>query len=117
MRLPISAVLLSLLLPTGAETQQKTVPPGCSVELVHAFYPKVNTLITEYTYKRSPIVRFLIQEDGSVSGVRIVRSSGVADIDKKVVDAVSQWKYKPRPTGCGVIESKMTILIHSGIPR
>jgi len=117
MRLPVSALLLSLLLPTGAETQQKTVPQGCSVKLLHGSYPKVNTPISQYTYKRSPIVRFLIQEDGSVSGVRVVRSSGVADIDKKVVDAVSQWKYKPRQTGCGVIEDQMTVLIHWRVPR
>ena len=29
----------------------------------------------------------------------------VADIDQKFLDAISRWKYKPRPAGCGVIEN------------
>jgi hypothetical protein len=38
----------------------------------------------------------------------------VADLDTKVLEAVSQWKYKLRPAGCGVIENQMTVIIHWG---
>ena len=118
MKLLITAALLSLLLPTGAETQQNTVQSGCSLNRVQGSYPKVKTLTTEsYTYRRSPIVRFLIQEDGSVTEARIVRSSGVADVDQEVLESVSRWKYKPRSTGCGVIEIQMTVVIHWRVPR
>jgi hypothetical protein len=41
-------------------------------------------------------------------------SSGVADIDKKILDAVAKWKYKPRHSGCAVIENEMTATIHWG---
>jgi len=117
MKLPIyAAVLLSLLLPSGANTRQKTIPPECTkVTRVRGSFPKgpFKTLLTE-SYKNAPSVKFLIQEDGSVSDVSITRSSGVADIDKKVLESVSQWKYKARPSGCGVIENQGTVLIHWG---
>jgi TonB family protein len=117
MRLPIyTPLLLSLLLPTGAEAQEKALPPECTkVNRVHGSFPKgpFKTLPTE-SFKGSPTVKFLIREDGSVSDVSIARSSGVADIDKKVLESVSQWKYKARPSGCGVIENQMTVIIHWG---
>ena len=56
------------------------------------------------------MVKFQINEDGTVSNTKIVRSSGVADIDKKVPAAVSSWKYAPRP-GCPVIDSEMSVTI------
>ncbi len=56
-------------------------------------------------YKRSPTLKYLIQEDGTVSDAAITRTSGVADMDKKFLDTIAQWKYKPRPAGCGVIET------------
>jgi TonB family protein len=62
------------------------------------------------TYKQSPTVKFQINEDGTVSKVKLIRSSGVKDIDKQVVTTVSGWKFKAVP-GC-VLDSEMTVLIH-----
>src|SRR5260221_5141924 len=45
-------------------------------------------------YKRSPSVKYLIQEDGTVSDAAITHSSGVADMDKKILDAIARWKYR-----------------------
>lgn len=116
-KLPIyTAVWLVLLLPAGADTQQKAVPPECTkVTRVHGSFPKGPfKVLPAESYKNSPTVKFLIQEDGSVSDVRVTRSSGVADIDKKVRESVSQWKYKGRPSGCGLIENEGTVIIHWG---
>src|SRR5262245_44523708 len=63
------------------------------------------------SYKRSPVVKFQINEDGTVSNVTIVRSSGVKDIDRKLLEAVSAWKYKSHP-GCPVLDTEMTVSIH-----
>jgi TonB family protein len=62
------------------------------------------------SYKNSPALKFQVNEDGTVSGVKLTRSSGVSDIDKHVVAAVSHWKYKPRP-GCGIIDTEMSLTI------
>jgi TonB family protein len=62
------------------------------------------------SYKHAPVVSFQIHEDGSVTDAKIVRSSGVRDIDKKLLEAVANWKYKPNP-GCGVVSTEMTVTI------
>jgi len=61
------------------------------------------------TYKRSPTVIFQIDEDGTVSKVKLTRSSGVKAFDEQVVKTVSDWKFKGVP-GC-ILDSEMTIVI------
>ncbi len=92
------------------------VTPECTKTIrVQGSFPNgpFKTLPNE-AYKRSPTLKYLIQEDGTVSDAAITRGSGVADMDKKILDAIAQWKYKPRPAGCGVIETETTVAIHWG---
>jgi len=56
------------------------------------------------------VVKFQINEDGTVAIVKLTRSSGVKSIDKQVLKEVSNWKFKPVP-GC-ILDSEMTVLIH-----
>lgn len=113
----VCVALLTLGLVTtcwGQDSQRKSLPPECAKTIcVHCSFPKgpFKTLPNE-SYKQSPTVKYLIQEDGTVSNVSITRSSGMADMDKKILDAVAKWKYKPRPSGCGFIETEMTATIH-----
>lgn len=89
------------------------VAPECTkTTRVHGSFPKgpFKTQPNE-SYKWSPIVKYEIQEDGTVSNARVTRKSGVADIDKKFLEAVSHWRYKPRPKGCGVIGTEMSVTI------
>jgi TonB family protein len=60
-------------------------------------------------YKRAPVVKYRINEDGTVSNVRLVRSSGLKNLDRQVIKAVASWKYKPNP-GCP-IEAEMSLTI------
>lgn len=119
MKPTIGVVLLalSLAMPSWSQdSRKKSLPPICTKTIrIHGSFPKgpFETLPGE-SYKRSPTVKFLIQEDGTVSNGRITQSSGVADVDKKTLDAVAKWKYKPRPSGCEVIENEMTVIIHWG---
>jgi TonB family protein len=92
------------------------VTPECTKTIrVQGSFPNgpFKTLPNE-SYKRPPTLRYLIQEDGTVSDATITRGSGVADMDKKILDAIARWKYKPRPAGCGVIENETTAIIHWG---
>lgn len=62
------------------------------------------------SYKGAPIVKYQINEDGTVSDVKIKRNSGVNDIDRKVVRALFRWKYE-QGNGCGIIETEMSVTI------
>ena len=114
MKLTIGIVLLIIGLVTSSWAQ--VPPPECAKTVrIHGSFPKgpFKTLPGE-SYKRSPTVKFLVQDDGTVSDVSIFRSSGVADIDRQVLDAVAKWTYKPRPSRCPMIENQLTVVIHWG---
>jgi TonB family protein len=110
-------VLLTLVLVTtcwGQDSQKKSLPPECTkIIRTHGAFPKgpFKTFPNE-SYKQAPTVKYQIQEDGTVSDATITRSSGIADMDKKILDAIAKGRYKPRPSGCGVIETEMTVTIH-----
>ena len=112
-------MLLTLGLVTICRSQdspKKSLAPECGKTVrVHGSFPKgpFKQLPGE-SYKLSPTVRYLIQEDGTVSDTTVTHSSGLADMDKKILDAIAHWKYKPRPSGCGVIETEMTVTVHWG---
>jgi TonB family protein len=116
MKSRIPAVLLTLGLGTncwGQQAQTKDELSECTMTVrVSGTFPKgpFAFLPTE-SYKGSPLIKYQIQEDGRVSDAKIARGSGVADIDKKVLNAVARWKYKPRPVGCGIIETEMSVII------
>src|SRR5580700_371706 len=114
---PSIAVVVTLALVTpcwSQDSQKKSLPPECTKTIrVQGSFPKGPfTTLPDESYKRIPTVKYLIQEDGTVSNAAITRSSGVADVDKKILDAIAQWKYKPRPSGCGAIEIEMAVTIH-----
>ncbi len=112
----IAVVLLVLGLGNacwGQDAQEKRVPAECTKTIrVHGSFPKgpFKFLPTE-SYKGRPVIKYQIQEDGTVSNAIVTRSSGVADIDKKILEAVARWKYKLRPAGCGVIGTEMSVII------
>ena len=102
---PISAV---------GETQNlaSEVPPEClATKLEESTFPAGPFKFPPgETYKRSPIIKFEITDAGTVRDPEIIRSSGVNELDKAIVAAVSKWRYSPRP-GCPAIETRMSFTI------
>lgn len=45
------------------------------------------------------VLEFKVERDGSVSNVRIVKSSGSSILDESAVNAQKQWRYKPNQQG------------------
>jgi TonB family protein len=62
---------------------------------------------SERVIKQSPIIKYQVHEDGTVSNITLARGSGVADIDRRLRDAVARWEFKPRQVGCRTIETEM----------
>lgn len=113
-------VLTHLVTPATAEpaspSQKKgttTYPKECQLVLLNSAYskePKFKWRKGE-RYKHSPVVAYEINEAGEVLNPAIRRSSGVKDIDKWILESIRQRKYKPRPSGCGTVETKETVTI------
>jgi TonB family protein len=61
-------------------------------------------------YKRSPLVAYSVDENGSVRNAKIKRASGSAAVDELALSSVRLWKFKPLP-GCGTVESEALVTI------
>jgi TonB family protein len=89
-----------------------TLPPECTKTIwARTTLPKSLKIPHSRAYKGPPTLKFQIQEDGSITNVSIMRSSGVPDFDQQILQAFANWKYKPRPAGCGIIENTMALTI------
>jgi TonB family protein len=59
----------------------------------------------------SPVVAYEVLESGETSNLHLERSSGNEELDKHALDWVRRMKFNRRP-GCGVIESKVSVMTH-----
>ncbi len=96
--------------------EQKTTPHVC--HLVSAdppdfhpfqFLPK-NADFTRLN--RFPKVTYVVNEDGSVSDVKILKGTGSAKVDAGLAKSIQAWKYKPQP-GCA-FDMSMVVVIDIG---
>jgi TonB family protein len=116
MRPKIEVVLLTIGLWSacwGQDAQKKNVPAECKKAIrLHGTFPDGPfKFLPKESYKGGPLIKYQVQENGTVSNATLARSSGVADIDKKALDAIAHWKYRPRLVGCGVIDTEMYVTI------
>jgi TonB family protein len=54
-------------------------------------------------YHQPPMVTYQVEEDGGIRGLRLVRHSGVKELDQELLAAASHWKYVARPA-CGSVK-------------
>jgi hypothetical protein len=54
-------------------------------------------------YRRPAMVAYEVQENGDVRKLRLVRHSGIKELDGKLLSMAHQWKYQTRP-GCSVAQ-------------
>ena len=57
-------------------------------------------------YRRPPMVAYEVQENGDVRKLRLVRHSGIKELDGKLLSTAVRWKYQTRP-GCGVLKVRL----------
>lgn len=114
LHLVFALVALGLITNCWSQDGQKRKPDECTklIRVKGSLPVGPVKLRSGETYKRLPVVEFLVHEDGTVSDVKLVRGSGVSQLDEKVFDSIALWKFKSRPIGCGVIESKMSVNVH-----
>src|SRR5271170_2540111 len=98
MKRQIPVTLLTIILGSacwGQDAQKKSVPPECAklIRVRGSFPNGPFKFLPEESYKRSPLIKYQIQEDGTVSDALVSRSSGVVDIDREVLEAIENWKY------------------------
>jgi TonB family protein len=58
------------------------------------------------------IVSFTLEPEGVVSAVSVTRSSGYADVDSAVSDAIRRWRFTPA-NGGGPVKGGITHVINT----
>jgi hypothetical protein len=72
--------------------------------------PKNRKWGKDETYQHAPVISYRIEEDGSVTNVKLKRGSGVQWIDEYALGWVKSRKYRAMP-GCPGIETTENIII------
>jgi TonB family protein len=96
---------LSLLVipPCVAQQQNQPANPKCapvSIRKIESELPK-----DLKGFRSGPSIRYIIEMDGSVSNVSLVKGSGSKAVDDALLDAVKKASYRPLKTGCGPVET------------
>ena len=81
-------------------------PPGFNP------YQFVSKVVDFKRLNRFPKVAYVVNEDGSVNSVKILKGTGSAKVDAGLVKSIQTWKYKPQP-GC-TFEMSMGVVIDIG---
>jgi TonB family protein len=115
----VLALLTALLLLTPVIAQEERKDPEkylkkCQPKVVkHGPIPKGTDIVVRKGEKvtGAPLISFQILESGEVTNASVKRSSGLANVDRYALDWIRGTKYNAR-SGCGVIESEASVLIH-----
>jgi hypothetical protein len=95
----IAPVLLSQTGQTGTEC--KSLVMRSEVTAIDEVQPQEGE-----KYRRPPMVAYEVQEDGDVRKLRLVRHSGIKELDEKLLSTAVQWKYQTRP-GCAALKVRL----------
>jgi TonB family protein len=79
-------------------------------EVVYSPKPEISSELKEECLKTSCVAKFAVSDEGKTS-VRLVSSSGSADVDETVMSTLRQWKFKPATVDGKPISSSRTLRI------
>jgi TonB family protein len=81
-------------------------------EVVSAVTPKIPAWVAKQGLTLLVSVSFTLRADGVVSAVIVDKSSGYADVDSAVVDAIRRWRFTAA-TGTASIKGEIPFKITS----
>jgi TonB family protein len=81
-------------------------------ELLSAPKPKVPAWVSTQGLTLSITIAFVLLPDGVVSGVSLAQSSGYADVDSAIIDAIRRWRFTPAK-GAGQVKGLIPYVIKS----
>jgi TonB family protein len=97
----LAASLLMAQAPGGDE--RKATPQVCRLISANppGFHPFqfIPKKLDFTRLNRFPKVAYVVNEDGSVSDVKILKGTGSRKVDAGLIKSIQAWKYKPQP-GC-----------------
>jgi len=99
--------------PTGPAME---ADPGVIVQPVPLFSPLPGLLVAAEGCKTysSPVVRFLVGEDGDVRNVSFVRDTTCESANKKLMEFLQTWRFSPGSCAGISVEAELVLGINLG---
>ena len=79
-------------------------------QIVHAPKPEIPSELHEQCFKSCCLARFVIKQDGE-SSVKLLSSTGSAEVDEIAVSTLQRWKFKPATVNGKPVESAKKIKV------
>lgn len=86
------------LLPEASAARASAPPPPATTAVpIHAPPPEYPRVAERRRWEGTALCRLTVQEDGSVSAVELLVSSGREVLDRAALLALRKWRYGPQP--------------------
>ncbi len=79
-------------------------------QIVNAPRPEIPAELHEQCFKSCCLARFIIKQDGN-SSVKLLSSTGSAEVDEIAVSTLQRWKFKPATVNGKPVESAKKIKV------
>jgi len=76
--------------------------------IVRKITPKYPKKARRMGWEGVVVLEFLVDAQGNVYDIKVVRSSGYAELDQAAINALKQWKFAPKP-GANPEEGRLTV--------
>jgi hypothetical protein len=105
---PTVAIILALILAPVILSQTSRAGTDCKSLVMQGEVTAIEEVQPQKgeKYRRPPMVAYEVQANGDVRKVRLVRHSGIIELDEKLLSTAVQWKYQTRP-GCGAVRVRL----------
>jgi hypothetical protein len=99
----LTAAILILMTAPIAFSQTNQSAADCKSLVLQSGSTAIEEVIPQRVekFRRPPMVAYEVLADGDVRKLRLLRHSGIKELDGKLLLAASHWKYQARP-GCGI---------------
>lgn len=79
-------------------------------EIVHAPKPEIPAELHEQCFKSCCLAKFTIKQNGA-SSVKLLSSTGSAEVDEIAISTLQRWKFKPATVNGKPVESARKIKV------
>ena len=105
------ATVAALFLTAYGSDGAPSSPQDRRPELVAQEMPGLYEVFAGCKHMGTPVVRMMVLLDGSTARHRVIRTSGCTVADKRVVDAIRAWKYRPAIRKGTPVASPVTVTV------
>jgi protein TonB len=92
---PVVPARVQIAAPPAAPPTPRGITAPVSIGASHSCEQKYPALAVRLNQQGTTTIKFMVNTNGSVSGVHVVKSSGHETLDDAAIRCASSWRYRP----------------------